>query len=273
MFCYMQEDLPELLQQANKAQAPDTTQTLKEMNQKIKEKEHTRAEQAQQRKDFSKAMKDVKKENHAHAEKVVEIKTHLATIEMKSAQAETALARRLQQLTQITDPITQTDFRAEAQMMAGELEREIYRLNGEIEKHDQFEKTQIEELQRASKQRDTASSEGTPSLQIETKEMETQRESNKEQLISRRKNITTFLRATELYSAAEQKDREKAAEILEDLHTTALALGETKTKALKLIDRYNAAYTEIEKTREVTKNATNQFEENPTKDIATKTHG
>ena len=198
MFCYMQEDLPELLQQTNKAQASDTTQALKEMNQKIRDNEQARAEQAQHRKDFSKTMKDVKKENQTHAEKVIEIKAHLEDIEMKSAQAQTALTGRLQQLTQMTDPITQTDYREEALMMAGELGKELGRLNREIEKHNQFEKTQIEALQRASKQRDTVSSEGTPSLQIETREMETKRESNKAQPISRRKDITTFLRATEL---------------------------------------------------------------------------
>ena len=37
---------------------------------------------------------------------------------------------------------------------------------------------------------------------------------------------------------------------------------------MKLIDRYNAAYAEIEKTKEITKGAVNQVETNPAKDTA-----
>ena len=109
-----------------------------------------------------------------------------------------------------------------------------------------------------------------PSLLIETTDMEAQRESNKKLLISRRKDITTFLRTTEQYSAAEQRDQEKTTEILVDLHTTTLALGETKSKALKLIDKYDIVCTEIEKIRETTKNTAKQLEENPANDIAKK---
>ena len=121
MFCYMQEDLPELLQQTDKTQAPDSAQALKAMNQQIREKQQTRTEQVQQRRDYSKTIKEIKKENQTHAEKVAEIKIQLAAVEMKSAQAEAILASRLQQLTQITDPITKTNYRAETQVMAGGL--------------------------------------------------------------------------------------------------------------------------------------------------------
>ena len=83
MFCYMQEDLPEIHQQTGGAQASeDTTLALKKMNQKIRDSEDARAEQAQQRKENSRTIKDLKRENQTHAEKVVEIKTNLENIEI-----------------------------------------------------------------------------------------------------------------------------------------------------------------------------------------------
>ena len=98
----------------------------------MREKEHSRAAQAQQRKhdaeikkevknNFSKAIKEVKKADNAHVEKIVEIKTHLASLEMKSAQAEGALEKRHQQLTQIIEPVTQPNIQTEGQVVAGDL--------------------------------------------------------------------------------------------------------------------------------------------------------
>ena len=70
-----------------------------------------------------------------------------------------------------------------------------------------------------------ASSERTPKMRIETTEMETQRERNKEQLITRRRDVTAFLRASEVFNAAENKGRETSEEILADFHTLAVTLG------------------------------------------------
>ena len=89
MFCYMQEDLPEILQQANKTQEVDTAQQLKEMNKQLREAENLRAVQAQQREqdaagktevknNFDKALRGWKKTDNAHAAKIVEIEDQLA---------------------------------------------------------------------------------------------------------------------------------------------------------------------------------------------------
>ena len=150
MFCYMQEDVPEILQQFNKTQEFNTTQKLKEMNQKLREEEHLRAAQAQQQKqdaagkkevenNFNKALRGWQKADNAHAEKMVEIKDQLAGLETQSAQAAVALERRHHQLTQMTEAVTQTNIQAEVQVLAGDLAGKIDRLSGEINKHNQFE--------------------------------------------------------------------------------------------------------------------------------------
>ena len=191
---------------------------------------------------------------------------------MKSSQAQNAFATRHEQIKYMTDPITQQDHRDEVLGMIGELTRELTRIDGEIENHNQFERTQIEALKKASLQRDadTDTSEGTPAMRIESRVLEEARESNKALLVSRRKDIVDSLRAAELYNAVEQKDQEKAAEILADSKATGMALGESKAKALQLIDRYNNDFVNIEKTREVAQNVTSQFEATPGADIARK---
>ena len=150
-----------MLQQANKTQEVDTTQQLKEMNQKLREAENLRASQAQQREqdaagkkevknNFNKAFRGWQKTDDAHAEKIVEIKDQLAGLETQSAQAAGSPERRHHQLTQMTEIVAQTNIQAEVQQLAADLAGEIGRLSGEINKHNQFEAEQLEELQRAS---------------------------------------------------------------------------------------------------------------------------
>ena len=165
----------------------------------------------------------------------------------------------------MTEIVAQTNIQAEVHVLAGDLAGEIDRLSGEINKHNQFEAAQLEELQRASAQGGSASSERTPKMKIETPEMETQRERNKEQLNTRRKDVTAFLRATEVFNAAENKDRGKAEEILADFHTLAVTLGGYKTKALALMDNYNLAFAELEKTVKVARDAVEQVDANLTR--------
>ena len=145
--------------------------------------------------------------------------------------------------------------------MKGNLERELNRLNEELKNTVNSRKNRL----KTHKQGDSAPSDGAPNLQIETREMETQRESNRDQLISRRQHIITSSRSTELFSAAEQQDREKTSEILTDFHATAQAFGEIQQQALKLIDRYTTAYAELEKNKDITKTAINEFGEKKTK--------
>ena len=65
----------------------------------------------------------------------------------------------------------QDDPRSHVKGLAESMQKELDRLEGEIDKHNQYEKTQIEKL--------TAAAAGGDAPGIETKEAETAREANK----------------------------------------------------------------------------------------------
>ena len=145
------------------------------------------------------------------------------------------------------------------------MQRELTRLDGEITKHSQFEKSQVEKLEARLKREATTTSKaaGSAALCIETRELEATRESNKATLVNRRKEIRDLIRATELFSSQEHKDFAIVTEILAVSQATGAALGDAQAKTLQLIEKYDAAFQQIENTREAAKTINTQFETNP----------
>jgi len=154
------------------------------------------------------------------------------------------------------NPLTaQEDPRGSIQGLIGDMKREHNKLVGEIAKHVQFEKTQIELA-------NTYLTQGGDAPGVESKEMETAREANKMLLNNRCREIEEIVGAAESLIAQEQRDYAVVTEVLKVSHAAGTALGQAQAKALAMTESYNQLYTEIANTRSATKTLQNQQETN-----------